>query len=220
MTPFWRNIAATAIDPASGFNRMTFGDRYGAVFSSHEAAYFSQLAFGYSGSVKRDLGSSTADFKRNEAQLNFSIDYGLPGRKGYEYTRPFDYFNFQTTASSANCVENVLTRGLLAGMSYEAGPNYRGVWGIYGSYDYIAPQTFRIEHGGLARLDGAMVVGQVALAAGHLHARPRLRGGGHDTRRRRRARLQLRRRTADLARAATDPGRHHLVRPDRTRSTS
>jgi hypothetical protein len=145
MTPFWRNIAATAIDPASGFNRMAFGDRYGAVFSSHEAAYFSQLGFGYSGSVKRDLGSSTADFKRNEAQLNFSIDYGLPGRKGYEYTRPFDYFNFQTTASSANGVENVMTRGLLSAMSYEAGPDYRGVWGIYGSYDYIAPQTFRIS---------------------------------------------------------------------------
>ena len=145
MTPFWRNIAAAAIDPAAGFNRIVFSDRYGSVFSSHEAVYFSQLAFGYSGSVKRDLGSSTADFKRNEAQLNFSIDYGLPGRKGYEYTRPFDYFNFQTTASSANGVENVMTRGLLVGKSYEAGPNYRGVWGIYGSYDYIAPQSFRIS---------------------------------------------------------------------------
>ena len=145
MTPFWRNIAAAAIDPAAGFNRIAFGDRYGSIFSSHEAAYFSQLAIGYSGSVKRDVGSSTTDFKRNEAQLNFSIDYGLPGRKGYEYTRPFDYFNFQTTESSANGVENVLTRGLLVGKSYSAGPNYRGVWGIYGSYDYIAPQTFRIS---------------------------------------------------------------------------
>lgn len=145
MTPFWRNIAATAIDPAAGFNRLAFGDRYGSVFSSHQAAYFSQLAFGYNGSIKRDLGSSTADFKRSEVPLHFSIDYGLPGRKGYEYTRPFDYFNFQTTASSANGVENVMTRGLLVGKSYEAGPNYRGVWGVYGSYDYIAPQTFRIS---------------------------------------------------------------------------
>lgn len=38
-----------------------------------------------------------------------------------------------------------MTRGLLVGKSYEAGPNYRGVWGIYGSYDYIAPQSFRIS---------------------------------------------------------------------------
>ena len=38
-----------------------------------------------------------------------------------------------------------MTRGLLVGRSYEAGPNYRGVRGLYGSHDYIAPQTFRIS---------------------------------------------------------------------------
>ena len=142
---FWREAAATAIDPATGFNRLVFGERSGGVFSSHDAAYFSRLQLGYSGSVKRDTGSSTADFKRNEAQVDFSIDYGLPGTPGYEYTRPFDYFNFRATASSANGIENVMTRGLLVGMSYQAGPAYRGVWGLYGSYDYIAPQTFRIS---------------------------------------------------------------------------
>jgi hypothetical protein len=149
MPRFWRELAATAIDPAAGFNRLVFGQRdpdgYGSIFSSHDAAYFSRLELGYSGSVASRLGSSTANFKRNEAQIDFSIDYGLPGTKGYEYTRPFDYFNFQTTASSANGIENVMTRGLLAGASYEAGPSYRGVWGLYGSYDYIAPQTFRVS---------------------------------------------------------------------------
>ena len=142
---FWREAAATAIDPAAGFNRLVFGEPGSGVFSSHDAAYFSRLQLGYSASVKRDTGSSTADFKRNEAQVDFSIDYGLPGTPGYEYTRPFDYFNFRATASSANGVENVMTRGLLVGMSYQAGPAYRGVWGVYGSYDYIAPQTFRVS---------------------------------------------------------------------------
>ena len=142
---FWREVAATAIAPSAGFNRLVFGERYGGVFSSHNAAYSSRLQLGYSGSVKRELGTSTVDIKRNEAQVDFSMDYGLPGRLGYEYTRPFDYFNFQTTASSANGVENVMTRGLLVGRSYEAGQNYRGVWGLYGSYDYIAPQSFRIS---------------------------------------------------------------------------
>ncbi|MEP7058041.1 MAG: DUF3943 domain-containing protein, partial [Caldimonas sp.] len=91
---FWREVAATAIAPSAGFNRLAFGDRYGAIFSSRDAAYFSRLQFGYSGSVKSDLGTSTTSFKRNEAQLDFSIDYGLPGKTGYQYTRPFDYFNF------------------------------------------------------------------------------------------------------------------------------
>jgi hypothetical protein len=141
----WREISAAAIDPAAGFNRLAFGDRFGGVFSSHDAAYFSRLQLGYSGTVKHDTGSSTADFKHNEAQVDFSIDYGLPGTPNYEYTRPFDYFNFRVTASSASGIENVMTHGLLMGMSYQAGPAYRGVWGLYGSYDYIAPQTFRVS---------------------------------------------------------------------------
>ena len=145
LSPFWRDVAATAIAPSAGFNRLAFGDRYGSIFSSRNAAYYSRMQLGYSGSIKRELGTSTTDFRRNEAQVDFSLDYGLPGSPGYEYTRPFDYFNFQATASSASKVENVMTRGLLVGRSYEAGNNYRGVWGLYGSYDYIAPQTFRVS---------------------------------------------------------------------------
>ena len=88
--------------------------------------------------------------RANEALVDYSIDYGLPGKPGYTYTRPFDYFTFQATASSANGFENVMTRGLLVGKDYEAGPNYRGVWGLYGSFDYIAPQTFRVSNTGLS----------------------------------------------------------------------
>jgi hypothetical protein len=38
-----------------------------------------------------------------------------------------------------------MTRGLLLGKDYELGPDYRGIYGLYGSYDYIAPQTFRVS---------------------------------------------------------------------------
>jgi hypothetical protein len=89
-------------------------------------------------------GSSTTP-RRNEAQIDFSLDYGLPGAANYGYRRPFDYFTFQATASSANLFENVMTRGMLIGKEYEAGRNYRGIWGLYGSYDYISPQTFRVS---------------------------------------------------------------------------
>ena len=141
----WREIAAAAISPSTGFNRLVFRDRYGAVFSSHDAAYYSRLGLGYVHSLREEVGLTSTKFQPNEAQLDFSLDYGLPGQKDYDYRRPFDYFNFQATASSANGLENVLTRGLLVGKSYEAGPDYRGVWGLYGSYDYISPQTFRVS---------------------------------------------------------------------------
>ncbi len=150
MPRFWREMAAAAVSPSTGFNRLVFRDRYGAVFSSKDAAYYSRLGLGYNHSIREEVGITSTKFKPNEAQLDFSIDYGLPGLKNYEYTRPFDYFNFRATASSANGFENVLTRGLLVGRSYEVGPDYRGVWGLYGSYDYISPQTFRVSATGLS----------------------------------------------------------------------
>ena len=50
----------------------------------------------------------------------------------------------------ANGFKNIMTRGLLIGSAYSAGTNYRGIWGRYGNYDYIAPQTFRISTTGLS----------------------------------------------------------------------
>jgi hypothetical protein len=142
---FWREVAAAAISPSSGFNRLAYGDRFGGVFSSHDAAYFSRLQIGYARDLHTQLGSSTTDVKKSEGLVDFAIDYGLPGAKGYQYTRPFDYFNFEAAASTANGFESITTRGLLIGVPYEIGAGYRGVWGLYGSYDYLAPQTFRVS---------------------------------------------------------------------------
>ena len=144
MSPFWREIAATAISPPTGFNRMAFGDRFRTVFPSNDPVYFSRLQLGFSGTAHNDGGVSTTSLKRDELLADFLIDYGLPGKKGYTYDRPFDYFGLQATASSANGFENMMTRGLLKGRTYE-GERYRGVWGLFGTYDYIAPQTFRVS---------------------------------------------------------------------------
>ncbi len=146
----WREAVAALVSPSTGFNRLVFGDRFGGIFSSRGASYYSRSQIGYVRSLREEVGPTSTKFDPNEAQIDFAIDYGLPGNKSYEYTRPFDYFSFQATASSANGFENVLTRGLLVGKTYEAGPDYRGVWGIYGNYDYISPQTFQISTTGLS----------------------------------------------------------------------
>jgi hypothetical protein len=142
---FWRELGAAAVSPATGFNRLAFGDRYKGLFDNHDPVYYSRLQLGFSGTARNDSGTSTTSLKRNELLVDYAIDYGLPGKPGYAYKRPFDYFSFQATASSANGFENVMTRGLLVGTDYEVGANYRGLWGLYGSYDYIAPQTFRVS---------------------------------------------------------------------------
>jgi len=148
--PFWRELGAAVISPATGFNRLAFGDRFDAVFASHDPAYYSRLNLGYSRSAQNDPGTSTTRLQQNEALADYSLDYGLPGKPGYTYTRPFDYFTFQGTASSANAFENVMVRGLLVGRAYEFGADYRGVFGLYGTYDYIAPQTFRVSSTGVS----------------------------------------------------------------------
>jgi len=143
--PWWREVGAAAISPATGFNRLVFRERMDAIFSSRNPAYYSRLQLGFSGTAHDHHAASAPQLKRNEAVADFSIDYGLPGKPGYTYTRPFDYFNLQATLSSANGFESLVTRGLLLGRSYEAGANYRGIFGLYGSYDYMAPQIYRVS---------------------------------------------------------------------------
>ena len=42
-------------------------------------------------------------------------------------------------------IETVFSRGLLRGTDYQLGANYRGIWGLYGTYEYVAPQIFRVS---------------------------------------------------------------------------
>lgn len=144
MPTFWREVSAAAISPPTGLNRLAFGDRFDTIFPSRDPAYYGRLALGVSTTTQSNSGPSTK-LKHTEAIADFSLDYGLPGKPGYNYNRPFDYFVFKATVSSANGFENLMTRGLLVGTDYEAGKNYRGVWGLYGSYDYIEPQIFRVS---------------------------------------------------------------------------
>lgn len=137
-------LGAAAVSPSAGFNRWALEDKIDAAFTRNDANYYSRVQIGVSNILKSDAESSST-LKLNDAQLDFSMDYGLPGQVGYSYSRPFDYFVFQATASSANVFENVMTRGLLYGTDYQVGDHYRGLWGLYGRYDYISPQTFRVS---------------------------------------------------------------------------
>jgi hypothetical protein len=141
---FGRKLAVTLLSPPLTFNRGVFGNRFDQILDSRGAAYYRRWQLGASGTTQNVAGASTR-LRRTEGLVDLSIEYGLPGMPGYAYARPFDYFAMQATFSSANGFENILTRGMLTGRSYEAGKGYRGIFGLYGSYDYIAPQIFRIS---------------------------------------------------------------------------
>ena len=144
-----REAGAAVISPATGFNRLAFGYDQ-TPFSSHDADYYSRVQIGISRSSEDDAGLSATPQKRDEGIAEFAIDYGLPGKPGYTFDVPFDYFAFQVAASTANGFENVMTRGSLLVRPYQLGADYRGIVGLYGNYDYIAPQTFRVSSTGLS----------------------------------------------------------------------
>lgn len=151
----WRELGAAALSPATGFNRWAYGSRFDSVFRSNNPAVYTLLAVGMNigSNVRSDVNASASpdeeatpqSYENGEAIADFTMAYGLPGKPGYTYTRPFDYFHFQFTAATSNVFENVITRGLLYGTDYDIGERYRGVWGLYGTYDYIAPQIFRVS---------------------------------------------------------------------------
>ncbi len=144
---FWREVGAAAIAPSLGFTRLAFGDRFRSVFDSHDPAVYTYVRFGWNkvNNTFDGVVSQNQNVKRDAATADFHMAYGLPGKAGYTYTRPFDYFDFQFTATTANVFENIMSRGLLVGKEYEMGDTYRGIWGLYGSYDYISPQIFRVS---------------------------------------------------------------------------
>lgn len=133
----WHELGAAIISPSTAFNRLAFGDRFKPIFPSYDPATFWRFR----------LGANMNSALQQYATLDFGMSYGLPGKPGYSYTRPLDYFDFQITglASADNPVESVLLRGLLYGKSYHAGTDYRGIWGLYGSYDYMSPTLFRVS---------------------------------------------------------------------------
>lgn len=134
----WHEAGAAIISPPTAFNRTAFGDRFKTIYPSLNPATFWDF----------QLGSILRSSTETKATMNFDMSYGLPGKPGYTYTRPLDYFDFEVSsqASKSNPVNSVLLRGLLYGTKYHAGNDYRGIWGLYGSYDYLSPAVFRVSN--------------------------------------------------------------------------
>ena len=138
----WHELGAAVLSPTTAFNRFAFGDRFKTVYPGNAPATFWRFRF----------GATLSGSSEQVATADFNIAYGLPGKIGYSYKRPLDYFDFQITglSSSGNPLSSVLLRGLLYGKPYQMGDDHRGIWGLYGSYDYISPGAFRVSNTALS----------------------------------------------------------------------
>jgi hypothetical protein len=149
----WQELGATIISPPTGINRLAFGNRFMPIFPSHNPATFSRVQLGVnSNSDLTQDQNALSSYTRTEGSLSYTMAYGLPGKPGYDYTRPFDYFHFEftTLGNTDNPFDNIMIRGFLLGDEYTVGNSHRGIWGLYGGYDYISPHIFRVSSTSLA----------------------------------------------------------------------
>lgn len=152
---WWRELAVDIVSPPTAINRFAFGDRFAPIFPSNDPALFTQLTLSVNAythytsdiNVNADPTAPPANqrLQRPWGDASFTMGYGLPGKPDYSYDRPFDYFNLDFETDTATGVESVFSRGLLYGSDYASGKNYRGIWGLYGLYDYYAPNIFRVS---------------------------------------------------------------------------
>lgn len=141
---FWHEVSAALISPANAFNRHAFDDRFKTVYPGRHPVTLWLFNAGVSTNTHLTKPIPT-EYHDDDAVASFAMEYGLPGKPGYRYRRPFDYFafDFATRLRVSNLIEALSVRGLLWGRDYQAGENYRGIWGLYGSYDYLAPYLYR-----------------------------------------------------------------------------
>jgi hypothetical protein len=108
--------------------------------------------------------------------IGFSVNSGFAETGRETPLRTFDAFRLEGIASSGG-FQNLTTRGLLIGGDYGNGVHGRGVWGLYGGYEYFAPGIFRVSstnasfgttaqsHLGAMTLEGTALVGAGYAAA-------------------------------------------------------
>ena len=138
----WRMLGSVLASPPAGINHLLVGNPAGSF--TPDAVPFADIRVQF-GTTATATGHSRplSSLALNRPRLVMSMDYGYPGNASYRHERPFDYFRIESSVS-AEGIKHLSTRGLIAGADYGAG-RLGGIWGIYGVYDYFAPDDFRFS---------------------------------------------------------------------------
>ena len=138
----WRTLGSVLASPPTGLNNVLVGDPAGTLAPDAVPFCDIRVQFGAT-AISTGRSRSVSSLAQTQPRLALSMDYGYPGDASYRHERPFDYFRIESSVS-AEGLEHLSTRGLIAGTDYGAG-RLSGIWGLYGTYDYFAPEDFRVS---------------------------------------------------------------------------
>ena len=138
----WRSLGAILVSPPTGINDLLVGEPAGS--RAPDAVPFSDIRFQI-GATRSATGNDLdlSSMESTRPRFGLSMDYGYPGSAGYRHERPFDYFRIESSVS-ADGLDQLSTRGLITGKDYGAG-RLSAIWGLYGTYDYLAPGDFNFS---------------------------------------------------------------------------
>lgn len=142
---FGREFGAALVSPPNYLNRRALGGKFKYLFASRDAAVSTRAEVG-ARRARTPVDRSESKDWETDGIVQFAVDYGLPGRRDYAYSHPFDYFHLDFAGSTDvdNHVNQLFVEGLLVGDDYKSGKDFDGVWGLFGSYSYISPGVFRL----------------------------------------------------------------------------
>ena len=136
----WREVLAFGVAPTAGLNRAMFGDRFVSPEFYETRSIYAQLGVGGGAAYSKATGQEWV----GGGSVQFHLIYGIPGDPDLELRRPLDHFDARAgIVVGTGAAADVTTRGLLTGAKFGGTGDWRGLWGLYGLYDYISPEVLR-----------------------------------------------------------------------------
>ena len=150
-TPSWvRQVGSFLLSPAGAINHWLTNGELDAQDLDENPPYFAHVSAGVNiGGVLRDPGTRRTYLVPGvQFNVQASLTYGIPGDPAFRYRHPFSHFALDANLliGAGAVTGGFFTRGLLWGAHFgNASTSVRGVWGVFGQYDFSAASLARVS---------------------------------------------------------------------------
>jgi len=146
---FFRQAFAFLINPVAGLNRLAFGNKYRGELLLPES-WMGEFRLGAVLAGSNHISDSSSVSIGPWFSISAKIVYNVPGTPGLVLEKPFDHFDFDASlalggSAAAQPSASLRIRGLVVGNTLSLGDEPGGLWGLFTSYDFIAPQVYRVQ---------------------------------------------------------------------------